>query len=309
MAILQGVTRREAWVGSTHLGDIGADPFSDPLNVTLGGLGIVIDEGAWTQPVNVTLGGLGIEFNVDPGQPDWNITLGGLGIAFDTITPEPWNVTLGGLGITLADDMVRSGDTTPWNVTLGGLGITIPQDWNVTLGGLGISFDTVVAASTRVQYCYNLRSEGGAECTRWTGFDFIAILPVGGVNYGLKSDGIYEIGGETDNGDAIESSFTLAPFVGARDAEGRAVMSRCQWLHATMNTEADVYPLTDEDGSEVYVEAGPYPVCKGRGNARRAQFGKGLRSKLWGFRIDGKDGQRLKVSALEFDFTQLSRRI
>jgi hypothetical protein len=309
MAILQGVSRRQTWVGTAHLGDIGADPFPDPIVIPLGGVGIAINEGAWTQPVTLTLGGLDVEFDVAPGQSDWLIPLGGLGIQFDNAIPEPWDITLGGFGIGLAADMVRAGDTTPWNITLGGLGIDIPQDWNATLAGMGIQFDTAVISSAHVQYCYNLRSEGGPECTRLTGFDFIKILRVGGVNYGLKTDGIYQIGGETDNGVAIESRFTLSPFVGAKDAEGRAYMSRCPWLHATMNTEADVYTLTDADGTEVYAEDGPYPTSKGRGNARRAQFGKGLRSKLWGFRVESKDGQRLKVSALEFDFTRLSRRI
>jgi hypothetical protein len=160
-----------------------------------------------------------------------------------------------------------------------------------------------------VTYCYNLRSEGGPDCTTFTNFNFIRIIRVNGVNYGLKAEGIYTIGGETDNGVPINSSFTLSPFVGAADANGRNWMSRCQWLHAGMNADADVYALTDADGSETYAEDGPYPLSKGGGNARRAQIGKGLRSGLWGFRIANQDGARLKVTWLDFDFTQLSRRI
>jgi hypothetical protein len=160
-----------------------------------------------------------------------------------------------------------------------------------------------------VTYCYNIRTENGPECTMFTGFEFIRILRVNGINIGLKSDGIYQIGGETDNGAEISSSFTLSPMAGAQDQAGNTYVSRCQWAHVGLNERAHVYTRTDVNGTEDYKENGPYLVNKGQGNQRRAQFGKGLRSGLWGFRIDNIDGERLKVHELSFDFMGTSRRI
>jgi hypothetical protein len=189
------------------------------------------------------------------------------------------------------------------------LTVRTPRTWRVQWKPLAVRFNLGAVASTTVTYCYNLRSEGGPQCTVWPGFDFIAILPIRGKNYLVKSTGIYLMGGETDNCAEINSSFTLSPMAGAQDEAGNTCVSRCQWAHVGLNERAHVYTRTDVNGTEDYKENGPYPVNKGQGNQRRAQFGKGLRSGLWGFRIDNVDGERLKVHSLSFDFMGTSRRI
>jgi hypothetical protein len=65
----------------------------------------------------------------------------------------------------------------------------------------------------------------------------------------------------------------------------------------TLNDDAD------------YDEDGPFYIAMGRGNSRRAQLARGIRSGLWGFRIENENGERMKVSQIDFNFMQLSRRI
>jgi hypothetical protein len=294
-------SRREAWVGGPHV-TYGPDPFPDPTVITLA-IGVDIDEGAWLTAASIPLG-FGVTFNTDFGQADWSVTLQGQGITFDNAVPLPWSFTLPGEDITLEAGAFRKADLTPYAITLPGYGISIPQDMAVTLPGVGISFDTANAVALSASYCYNLHAEGGAECTRFTNFDFIRILRVNGTNYGLKADGIYTIGGTTDNGTAISSSFTLSP-----NTYGDTHLKRCPWVHGGFNAAGNVYALTDTDGSEVYTESAAFAVGLGAGNARRAQLARGLKSGLWGFRIANSAGGRLKVAWIEFDFEILSKRI
>jgi hypothetical protein len=300
-------TRLQPFVHGFEKYDISNAFWPDPTVIGLPP-GIVWDEGAWLTTATAELAA-GIAFDTEYGQTTITAPLS-CGISFDNAMPEAWVAPVS-CGITLDAGMVQKAELTPYIASLSP-GIRIPQDW-IAQVACGIRlYDESLPAPT-VTYCYNLRSENGAECTQFTGFDFIRIVRVGGVNYGLKSDGLYALGGNADVYDmytaGIGSSFTLAPHPYIKDDAGRTWQARCPYVHITANTGGDVYVQTITDDSEDYEEDGPFSIDMGRGNSRRAQLARGIRSGLWGFRIENENGERMKVSQIDFNFEKLSRRI
>lgn len=309
MSVFQPTSRRQTFIGSPPLLNFAPDIFIDPVVIQFDGPRVEINEGAWLQPIVVQFDAPRVLFDNRPGQGPWLVQFDAPRVEINNSEPLPWLIQFDAPRVELPADFVKPIDTTPWLVQFDGPRVVMP--WAITLqfDGPRVEINNATATATRRTYCYNLRSEGGPQATELTNFEFIRILPIQGHLIGLKADGLYELGGTTDNGTAIESSFTLAPFMGAPDKAGRAWMSRCRWVHAAISTEAEIIALTDEDGSETYAESPAYAFGKGRANARRAQMGGGLRSGLWGFHIASTNGERMKAAWLEFDFEQLSRRI
>jgi hypothetical protein len=295
-------TRLQPFVHGFEKYDISNAFWPDPTVIGLPP-GIVWDEGAWLTTATAELAS-GIAFDTEYGQSAILASLS-CGISFDNAVPEAWVASVS-CGITLDAGMVQRAELTPYVASLSP-GISIPQDWMAAVScGIRLYDESVTAAT--VTYCYNLRSENGAECTQFTGFEFIRILRVGGVNYGLKADGLYTLGGNADADEGIVSSFTLAPHPYVKDEAGRTWQARCPYIHITANTGGGVYVQTLNDDAD-YDEDGPFYIAMGRGNSRRAQLARGIRSGLWGFRIENENGERMKVSQIDFNFMQLRRRI
>lgn len=144
--------------------------------------------------------------------------------------------------------------------------------------------------------CTNLRT---GELTEYQGFEFLAFGRLGGRYFGLKADGIYELGGETDAGERIEAAAQLhendlaGAQRGAEWAEKRA---------STLYAEGDVGALAvtvTVDGAAVGTFFG----------ARKVKLARGARGQHWAFAVANVGGADLRLQGLRVlvDVTRRAR--
>jgi hypothetical protein len=277
--------------------------------IALGGFDVGVDQGPYIYPNQIALQGFAIGFSLQPGQVPNYLALGGFDIqSAPGLGADSWIVALQGFDVGMGAGAFNPSVHLPVAVALQGFGMGVDPFSAIALEGFDIQSMPASLPTRTVTYCYNLRAEG-IPMTTWVNWPFKRIVRVNGTNYASHDGVMYQIGGETDDGQPINSSVTFAPMAGAVDQANQTYVSRCRWVHAGTNTEGNIYAGIDVDGSENYQEWGPYPINKGRGNQRRAQLGFGLSSGLWQFRIDNREGERLKIHTLTFDFQATSRRI
>lgn len=306
MTVLLPVSRLTARVQEPPPLDFAPPPYGD-MGLEHSAFGLELWEGPYPSPLGLEHSAFGIEFDVSPAQEPWGLEHSAFGLEFGA-GQEPWGLEHSAFGITIGAGLGTPADTIVWGLEHSRFGLYIDPPWGLEHSAFGLQIQPAALPTRTVTYCWNLRLDP-PQCTTWANWPLAHITRVNGKNYAYHDGKLYLLGGATDDGQPINSSVTLTPFAGVKDADGRTFRSRCPWIHAGANTTGNIYALVDVDGSETYQEWGPYPINLGGGNLRRAQPGKGLSSGFWGFRIENKDGERLKLSTLTFDFQATSRRI
>ncbi|WP_024647732.1 hypothetical protein [Pseudomonas syringae] len=134
--------------------------------------------------------------------------------------------------------------------------------------------------------------------SRYAGFDFDAFCRVGMSTYGLRKDGLYLIGGETDVGAFIGAR---ADF-GAEDF-GIAQNKRVGNVFMGLATDGQVYVRTIEDGDEQMI----YRAYQRRSEFR-ADMQRGRASRFWRLRLEVVEGSHVELDNIEWVLTQTGRR-
>jgi hypothetical protein len=307
MTVLSQVNRLHSRVQEPPQPDFALPPYGD-IAFEFAPFGLEISEGPYPSPLGMEFAAFGIKFDVIPGQAEWGMEFAPFGLEIGA-GQEAWGMEFAPFGLVIGAGLGTPADTTEWGMEFAPFGLFIDPPWGMEFAPFGLQIEPATVPTRTVTYCWNLRSEP-PQCTKWTNWPLVHITRVNGTNYAYHNGVMYVIGGESDDGQPINSSVTLTPFAGGRNAEGKLMRSRLPFLYAGLNTDAaTIYALIDETGSEDYIESPPYGFTKGRGNMRRAQLGRGLSSGLWGFRIENKNGERLKIIEFEFPFQLTSRGI
>lgn len=146
-----------------------------------------------------------------------------------------------------------------------------------------------------VQYATNVNTNA---ITRYDGFDFLRILNTPSGAYGLRSDGVYLIGGDTDDGQPRDGFVDL----GANLFGGTL----------TKHLDSVFFGLTT-DGTPMAVIAGDdgvkraYTVVK-RAEYMRADVGKGRVAKRWKLRLEVYSATQAELDSVELVVHKSSRR-
>lgn len=188
-------------------------------------------------------------------------------------------------------------------VATGGIGFVSVSDAEAILGAsifesLKLLTDAAVFDSSASVYVVN-RNLGST--TRYEQFDFARYISVAGFSYGVKADGVYLIGADTDDGEAIRSSIDF----GKQDfktSQHKALMNAYLTLSSSGTLQLRV---VDDSGTEYF-----YSVRDSeRHNTVRADLGRGLKANYYELQLYNEGGADFDVSDIEFLVAPLSRRI
>jgi hypothetical protein len=139
-----------------------------------------------------------------------------------------------------------------------------------TIAGTGSVPDTSALA-----YVMNVAT---TESTTYTGFGFMHIINIGGVPYGVKSDGLYRLTGATDEGRPINGTITTKETdFGTFHSKNAPTMYLNTDLAGT-DPVTTVTPIVDNGATPL-----TYNTSFG---GRKCLIARGLTGRYWRFRID-----------------------
>jgi len=157
-----------------------------------------------------------------------------------------------------------------------------------------------VAAVTYEGYSHTLLEGGGVAVTHLTNYPFDHLLRFGTRYFGVRADGLYELTGNTFNGDPIISVVQT----GESDV-GEPSLKRTRHLNIAGRLSRDlgvtVYANEDEAGSFTYD-----PVEGGARNTR-VTLGRGIEARYLAFGLTNTDGQDFEIHELAPEIDILRR--
>jgi hypothetical protein len=111
------------------------------------------------------------------------------------------------------------------------------------------------------------------ESTKYTAFNFLHIINIGGKPYGVKSDGLYLLEGTTDNGAAINGTVTT------KETDFGTFQSKhAPTVYLNSDTTTTITPIVDSV---------TYPAYSSTFGGRKTVIARGIAGRYWRFKIDG----------------------
>jgi hypothetical protein len=182
--------------------------------------------------------------------------------------------------------------------------LTAPLDANALLIAVmnsligSTSIDTQAQAAGQV---WVVNVETGAS-VRYDNFNFNSYARIGGTYYGARSDGIYELDGDTDAGTSITANLNM----GRVDFNSK-MLKRLDAAYMTVGSyDTMVLRVTDDEGN-VYDYA-----ARRSGTAmqqQRIDVGRGLKANYMQFEIVNLNGADFELGGLELMAADSTRRI
>ena len=137
--------------------------------------------------------------------------------------------------------------------------------------------------------------------SRYSQYGFNSFAKFGGKHYGCKSDGIYELGGDTDGANPIPWTVTL----GETDF-GASNLKRFESVYLGVKSTGQLVLKVINDNGTAY----HYNVIPSGNDARaaRAVLGRGLAGRYWKLEL-ASDTERAELDSIDFSFAAMSRRV
>lgn len=143
--------------------------------------------------------------------------------------------------------------------------------------------------------------ETGAA-VRYENFNFNSYARIGGVYYGVRSDGIYELDGDTDAGTQIDATVDMG-----RMDFGSKMLKRLESAYMAVGSYGTMYLRVTDDTGEVYTYAARRSDTAMQ--QQRVDVGRGLKANYMQFEIINEAGADFELAGLELMSVDLSRRI
>ena len=141
----------------------------------------------------------------------------------------------------------------------------------------------------------------------FTNYDFNSFAQVGAFAYGCKSDGVYQLSGADDAGEAIPTPTLLTGMTDFDTAHLKSIPTLYLGYNSIGETLLKVRVSEAGKGEEFWYRLTEYPATEPR--AARLQIGRGLKSRYWQFKIEAVDGVPAEYDSLELMPLVLQRRI
>lgn len=161
---------------------------------------------------------------------------------------------------------------------------------------LVVSDDVRAARQLALQYATNLAT---GAVTRYQGYDFKGYLRAQGDTFAWRTDGLYRLGGDTDNGQTLNAMLEFAA-----DDFGSSASKYGDWIYFGLNSDGEVMVKVIDDSGREYA----YRV-QGESPTVRAQLGRGLQSKLWRTQLHVTEASQLELDRVEWVMGSSSRRL
>lgn len=156
-----------------------------------------------------------------------------------------------------------------------------------------------VVATTRVAYSFTLAN---SAMTRYPAYPFIQVLRMGNAYYGVGEDGLYELGGTTDNGAAIAWSWeTCMSDFGL--VEKKTVVSAYLGGYVPQSMTYTIKVGDAPTGTNAHTTTATAVLRN-----HRQKFGIGRKSRFFAFGLSATQG-RVAIESIEFEVANMSRRV
>lgn len=145
-----------------------------------------------------------------------------------------------------------------------------------------------------------LNTETSAS-TRYEDFDFNSFAKIDGHYYGCRSDGIYELDGDTDAGQPVQAMVSF----GKQDF-GTTALKRVSNIYIGTSSGGKLFVKVLVEGEEYLYQArdGAEEL-----QVQRFDLGRGLRANYLEFELYNADGDDFELASVEFAAVPLTRRI
>jgi hypothetical protein len=154
--------------------------------------------------------------------------------------------------------------------------------------GLSLSDYSSRARNEALQYATNIAT---GAVTRYSGFGFSSFCRVGTDLWATRADGLYKIGGETDNGELLSYLIDFAA-----DDQGTARTKRLENIFLGISTDGRVYArLKDDFGREQ-----SYRLIQRDSSEARIEPAKGASSRYWQLRLEGEGASYAEIDNIEW---------
>lgn len=173
------------------------------------------------------------------------------------------------------------------------LSLSDPANANLILvallkSGLVFSDNSAQARNEAAQYATNIVT---GAVTRYSGFGFSSFCRVGHDLYATRRDGLYKVGGSTDNGELLSC---LVDF--AADDQGSPRTKRMENIFLGITTDGRALAkLTDDTGREI-----KYRLIQRDSSEARIDPAKGVSSRFWRLRLEIEDVTYAEIDNIEW---------
>lgn len=170
--------------------------------------------------------------------------------------------------------------------------------YSVALSEIVSVLSAMIKSGDQIVWVTN--AESGANWT-YDSWSFASLVEWNGKYFGAGPTGLYELSGDTDDGEPIEASI----LTGKSDL-GTVQHKRMPYVYVGASSDNGLQLLVHTDNGETNT----YTVTAAElmGNSRTA-IGKGLRSKYWQFEITNVDGGDFELESFEMRPDATIRRI
>ena len=158
---------------------------------------------------------------------------------------------------------------------------------------------SAVQAVTRVAYSFTLAN---SAMTRYPAYPFIQVLRMGNAYYGVGEDGLYELGGTTDNGAAIAWSWETCMSDFGK-AEKKTVVSAYLGGYVPQSMTYTIKAGDVPTGANAHATTATAVLRN-----HRQKFGIGRKSRFFAFGLSATQG-RVAIESIEFEVANMSRRV
>lgn len=158
---------------------------------------------------------------------------------------------------------------------------------------------SAVQAITRVAYSFTLAN---SAMTRYPAYPFVQLIRMGNAYYGVADDGLYEIGGETDNGTSIPWAWeTCMTDFGV--TEKKTVVSAYLGGYVPQSMTYTIKAGDVPTGANAHATTATAVLRN-----HRQKFGIGRKSRFFAFGLSATQG-RVAIESIEFEVANMSRRV
>lgn len=226
--------------------------------------------------------------------------LAGVGLKVDITARTLTNVQI---PFTLGLDIDLTVDETAQERLDFTLGLDVPMTFSTVdtvemLPIFAFDFNVDVPGAFRDTWVMNLRT--GAS-SRYENFYFDSFMNVDGVLYGANSEGLFELGGDDDDGAPIEAviDFGLKSF-------GSNQLKRLEQIYLTVASDGPMFVRVTAEGASYTYTMRDFNEAM---QTQRVTPGKGMRANYFGFEVGNIDGADCELSAVEVLVAESARRI
>lgn len=138
--------------------------------------------------------------------------------------------------------------------------------------------------------------------TRFTSFDFDSYAKIGDRYFAASEDGLFELTGDTDDGNDIDASIMLK-----RDRAGTSQQKRVDrvYVHGTTDQKLEVRVVTPDD---IYTYRTEVELTD-EVTVQRVKIGRGLVASYWQFEARNVNGGDLSIDQIEMVSLNTTRKI